>query len=106
MKFVIIYPNTKEAKDGIFSKLVEWSKKIDLENKGINANHFKIVKDWPPKEVLIGFPLNLQVEEITIENDILTSVRKLVIDVEVAIESEAQTVVETTLVEQPIIQNV
>lgn len=88
MKFVVIYPNTVEAKTAIFGKLVEWSKKVDLEKNGINANHFKIVKDWPTKEVLNEFPLNLQVEEVCLIDDKVLSIRKFVNDVESEIVTE------------------
>lgn len=93
MRFVVIYPNTKEARDAIFGKLIEWSKRVDLENKGISANHFKIVKDWPPKEVLENFPLNLQVEEVEINDDKLFSTRKLVLDIEIAVQEEKKEII-------------
>ena len=86
MQFVVVYPNTVEARTAIFGKLVEWSKRVDLEKKGISANHFKIVKDWPPQEVLKDFPLNLQVEEVIIKDDQVISIRKFVVDSEVVVE--------------------
>lgn len=96
MQFVVVYPNNPEAKAAIFGRLVEWSKKVDLEKREITANHFKVVKDWPPKEVLHTFPLGLQIEEVKIENDQIISLRKLVVDVEAGIEQEKiETVPET-----------
>jgi hypothetical protein len=100
----VIYPNTQESRNSIFGKLVEWSKKIDLETQGISANHFKVVKGWPPKEVLENFPLNLQIEEIIIENDKITTIRKLVVDAEIIENStveeiqqkETSQIIETT----------
>jgi hypothetical protein len=82
MRLTIIYPNTLESRTAIFSKIPEWSKKADL-TKGINAAHFKIIQGWPSFNELQGFPLSLQVEEIELENDTITSLRKLVNDVEI-----------------------
>lgn len=88
MKFVVIYPNTDEAKNAIFAKLVEWSKKVDFEKQGIQANHFKVVKNWPSQNELINFPLNLQVEEVEIKDEKILSIRKLVIDADMEIVKE------------------
>jgi hypothetical protein len=88
MKYVVIYPHTSEARASIWAKLVEWSKRPDFQEKGISAHHFKVVRDWPPKEVLHSFPLNLQIEEVIIENDTITTTRKLIIDIVEIFEQE------------------
>lgn len=86
MKFVVVYPNNPKDRDAIFSNLVAWSKRVDLENKGINAHRFKILKDWPPIEVSNTLPLELQVEEVELIDDKLRTIRKLVNDAELITE--------------------
>jgi len=83
MKFTIIYTNNENLENQIFSQLINWSKQTNFEEREVNNQHFKIIKNWPKSEILLGIPLNLQAREIEIIGDELKILKQLIIDVEI-----------------------
>jgi hypothetical protein len=87
-KLTVIY--NLNIRESVLGHIVNLSKKLDIFNKNINTNQFRIVDSWPSQDFLNSLPLDLQVEEIDLNNDSIVSVRKLIVDVETEIVPNQQ----------------
>jgi len=86
MRFVIIYPNREDVRAKICEIISgEIKKGRDFFKSKIEAPFFRTSILWPTSREIAAMPFNWQVEEINYENENITSLKKLIIDIEVEI---------------------
>jgi len=83
MKFVILYANRDKIRRAVEKIILDGiSKGYDFSKGEVRTPQFETRFFWPDKEELENFSFDVQCEEVIFKNNKLSSVRRLIIDVE------------------------
>ena len=82
MRFTLFYQNTQGLREQIFPHLIHASRQMDLSQNPLNTQHFRTFPNWPDVKTILNLPLNVQIEELEIIGDVISCLKKMIIDSE------------------------